>query len=76
MTAASMVNPDGEMAVLAAMLCERRLIDDLTDMLDPEDFSVGFFGHVFGLITREHAAGRTANPVTIKPQLEGFDDFD
>ena len=75
MTAASMVNTDGEMAVLAAMLCERRVIDDLTDMLDPEDFSVGFFGHVFGLVTREHAAGRTVNPVTIKPQLEGFDDF-
>ena len=71
----SMYNPDGEQAVLAAMLLEKRIIDDIADILDPADFGQPFFGHVYGLIIREHLAGRTANVLTIRPLLEGHEAF-
>lgn len=64
-------NVDAEVSLISAMLCERKIIDAVADTLPAEDFADPFMGQVYGLIVREHSLGRTANPITIRPFLEG-----
>lgn len=68
-------NVDAEMAVVSAMLCEPKAVDGLADILTAADFADEFLGHVFGLILREHSLGRSVNPVTLRPFLEGNEAF-
>lgn len=69
-------NVAAEIAVISAMMCAPNLIDQIADVLSPEDFADVFVGHVYSLITREHSLGRPANPVTLKPYLIGEPAFD
>lgn len=64
-------NVDAELAVIAGLLCESKLVDSVADMLEPDDFADRFLGHVYGLIVREHSLGRSVNPITLKPFLQG-----
>jgi replicative DNA helicase len=68
-------NLEGEVAVLSAMICHPALIDSLADRLDEEDFSEPLFGQIYGLVVREHSAGRSANPVTLRTHLEGSEAY-
>ncbi|MEA3044558.1 MAG: replicative helicase [Sphingomonadales bacterium] len=63
-------NVEAEVAVIGAMLCEPKVIDQLADTLSPDDFAEPFLGFVYGTILREHALGRALNPITIRPFLE------
>lgn len=63
-------NVEAEMAVIAAMLCEPKIIDALADRLKSEEFVDLFLGYVYSLIIREHSLGRAATPITIRPLLE------
>ena len=64
-------NLAGEASILGAMLCEGKVIDAVADVLRPSDFSEPFFGHVYQTIVQEHVLGRSPNPITIRPLLEG-----
>lgn len=63
-------NVEAEMAVIAAMLCEPVVIDRVAEVVAEDDFSEPFLGFVFGTILREAAAGRSLNPITIRPFVE------
>lgn len=64
-------NIEAEMALIAAMLCEPKVVDSVADRLSQTDFADQFLGFVYGTITREHNLGRPLNPVTLRPFLEG-----
>lgn len=72
----SIQNLDAEVAILGGLLREPRHVDGVADKLRGADFAEPFFGHVFDLIVREHSLGRSLNPVTIRPYLEGQAEFD
>lgn len=63
-------NPEGEAAILGAMLLEPKAVDAVADILGPADFSEPFFGFVFDAITANHNKGQSLNPLTIRPLLE------
>lgn len=64
-------NVAAEVGVIASMLCEPKVVDQIADRLAAEDFSDQFLGFVYGTIVREHSLGRALNPVTIRPFIEG-----
>lgn len=68
-------NIEAEMAVIASMLCEPKVIDQIADRLLADDFADRFLGFVYGTIVREHSLGHALNPVTIRPFLEGQQGF-
>lgn len=63
-------NVNAEAALLGGMLIETRLIDMAADILKPEDFFEPFYGHVYGIVLREHALGNRVNAVTLRPFLD------
>jgi replicative DNA helicase len=63
-------NVEAELAVIAAMLCEPKIVDQLADNLRAEHFADLFLGFVYGTILREHSLGRTLSTVTLRPFLE------
>lgn len=63
-------NVEAEIALLGAMLRDPKVIDQIVDRLNGEDFADPFLGHIFGTIAREHSLGRALNPVTLRPFLE------
>lgn len=66
----SVANIDTEAALCAAMMVSNELIDPIADLVQAEDFSDEFFGHLFSVIVREHSLGRPANPVALKVYFE------
>lgn len=68
-------NPEAEMAVIGAMLCEPKAVDLLADRLCAEDYADAFLGFCHSTIVREHSLGRSLNPITIRPLLEGEEAF-
>ncbi len=60
-------NVEGEAALLGALMSERSIIDAIADKVQVEDFSELLFGRIYSVILREHALGRAANPVTLRP---------
>lgn len=69
-------NVEAEVAVIAVMLCESKAIDSMADKLRPEDFADQFLGFMYGTIVREHSLGRSLNPITIRPFIEGEPAFE
>lgn len=63
-------NVEAEMAVIGGMLCEPSTIDRIVDNLSADHFADAFLGFVYGTIVREHSAGRSLNPVTLRPLIE------
>lgn len=60
-------NIETEAGLLGAMMQVNSVIDRVADLLAPEDFTEPAHGRIFSAIVREHALGRTANPVTLQP---------
>lgn len=71
----NLCNPEAEVIVLSATLCDRLMIDQLADKLPAEDFSEPIFGQIYSLIVHEHSLGHAATPVTLRPFLEGLPAF-
>lgn len=63
-----------EAAIIGAMLLDSRLIEQAADRLTEEDFSEQFYGHVFGLLVKQHGQGMSANAFSLRPLLsdDGF----
>ena len=61
---------EAEAGLLSAMMHHNPLIDSVADKLSPEDFSEEFYGHVFGLMVKEHSLGHAVNPITLRPYLQ------
>jgi replicative DNA helicase len=68
-------NVEAEVALIGAMLCEPKGVDHIADHLAGADFSDQFLGFVYDTIVREHSLGRSLNPITIRPLLEGEQGF-
>lgn len=59
-----------EAGLLSALMHHNALIDSVADKLRPGDFSEEFYGHVFGLMVKEHSLGHAVNPITLRPYLQ------
>jgi replicative DNA helicase len=64
-----LTNIEAEAALLGALMVDNRHIDYAADRLRAEDFYEPGFGRIYSAIVMEYAAGRPANPVTLKPML-------
>lgn len=64
-------NIEAEAVVLGAMMTNNRCIDRMADRLVADDFYESIHGRIFDAILKEASQGRAANPVTLKPYLEG-----
>lgn len=59
--------PVAEGLLCGAMMLANDIIDPVADLLGERDFSDPFFGHLFGVIVREHSLGKPATPATLQP---------
>lgn len=64
-------NIEAEGALLGAMMIDNRLIDRVLDRCEPCDMAEALHGRIFEAIIRQQAMGRKANPITLRPMLEG-----
>ena len=62
---------DAECAVLSQMLCENDCIDDVADIITADDFSVPALRRIYEAALHQFGQGKAANPVTLRPLLEG-----
>ena len=60
-------NPAGEMALLGEMMNHNHLIDQVREIVGPEDLIEPLHGRILATLYREREAGRPANPVTLRP---------
>jgi replicative DNA helicase len=63
----AMGNAEAEAALLGGLMLANQIIDQVADQIEAEDFSEPMMGRIFSAIMREHALGRPANPVTLRP---------
>lgn len=63
-------NVEAEAALCGSLMLSNGLVDQIADILTPEDFSEPFLGRVFSAIVAEHSKGRAATPVTLKPYFD------
>jgi replicative DNA helicase len=68
-------NVEAEAAVLGAMMISANCIDPVADRVSAEDFCEPMHGRVFSAILSLHAAGKRADPVTLKPYFEADRDM-
>lgn len=68
--AANLLTEEAEFAMLAMLLGDNRRVDQVADLLRPEDFSVPYLGRIYARTLDLVSAGQQANPVTLKPLLE------
>ncbi|ANC85447.1 replicative DNA helicase [Sphingomonas sp. NIC1] len=66
---------EAEYALIGGLVYDNRRIDAVADILVPEDFADPFLAHTYGLIVSEHSQGRAANPVTLRPLLNGHSGY-
>jgi replicative DNA helicase len=64
-------NIEAEAALLGAMMCDNRLIDQIADRLMPDHFFEPLHQRIYSAIVREQALGRSVTPVTLKPYFDG-----
>lgn len=74
--APSLVNVEAEQYLIGAMLNDNLIVDRVADRLSQESFGEPFFSRLFGVICREVAMGRAANPVTLKSYFGDDPAFD
>jgi replicative DNA helicase len=67
----AIANIEAEAALLGAMMFSAKLIDPVVEIVTAEHFYEALHGRIFSAIVREHSAGRAANPITLRPSLEG-----
>jgi replicative DNA helicase len=70
MTAPEIQNIEAEAALLGALMMNAGLIDRIADGLAPSDFAEAVHGRIYSAIVSQHSAGKTANPVTLRPFFE------
>lgn len=58
--------PETEAMLCTAMMLANDIVDRVADIVTEADFSDPFFAYLFSVIVREHSAGRTANPNTLR----------
>lgn len=63
-------NIEAEQALLGAILLDNRAMERVVDLIDKDDFYDPLHGLVFKLCGDMIAAGRTANPITLRPLFE------
>lgn len=59
-----------EYALLATLLFDSKRVDRVADIVKPEDFSVPFFGRIYGLVVNGHARGEPVSILTLRPLIE------
>lgn len=65
------MNLEAESALLGAMMIDNRLIDRVLDRCEPGDMAEPLHGRIFEAIMRQQSLGRKANPITLRPLLDG-----
>src|SRR5215469_3805875 len=58
-------NPDAEMALLGALLCNNRLLE-YAEILQPDHFGNALHARIFEQVRKLIARGQVANPITLK----------
>ena len=66
----SLFNLEAEAALLGALLIDNELIEELSDVVQPDDFYEPLHQRMAAAIWREAAEGRKVTPVTLKPFFE------
>ena len=64
-------NIEAEAALLGALMIDNRLMEDVGQQLKPDHFHEPVHGRVFEAIAKLCARDMIANPVTLKPLMEG-----
>lgn len=67
-------NPEGEQALLGALLIDNELLASLNG-LTAQHFASVLHGRIYAEIAKDIAAGRTANPVTLRARFESDADI-
>ncbi len=70
-TPAPIGNPMAEAALLGGMMQSNAAIDRIADVLTAADFVEPIHARIFAAIVREHASGKPADPVTLRPYFVG-----
>ncbi|MGB0695494.1 MAG: replicative DNA helicase [Rhodospirillaceae bacterium] len=65
------INPEAEQALLAAILSNEKVLEKVSDFLRPEHFSHPAHRLIYQSCLTLTDKGHLANPVTLKPYLEG-----
>lgn len=66
---------DAEFALLANLLYNNRAIDNVADILAPDDFADQSLGLVYAAMVTEHSQGRAANVVSLWPMASELPAF-
>lgn len=65
-----LANLDAEAELIGALLAENSLFDVVADELEAHDFAAPVLSRVYEIALAEFSAGRSANPITLKPYIE------
>jgi replicative DNA helicase len=68
--ASALNNREAEFSLLCTLIRDRSALEMCADRLTQDDFSDPFLGRMFLLMVHEVSAGRTVNPITLRPMLE------
>lgn len=66
----SLSNVEAEAALIGAMLLENSIIDAACDIVESHDFAEPVHARLFDTILDQHAQGRAANGMTLRPYVE------
>lgn len=66
----ALTNLDAECEVLGGIMRENAVIDRVSDILSPEDFSEPLHSRIYSALIEQAMQGKGANPVTIKGYFE------
>ena len=59
-----------EAAVIGALMYNNKLLDDVADIVKPDDFYIDLYGRIYDAICRLNERGQKAEPLTLKPYFE------
>jgi len=65
----SLSNLEAEAGLIGGLLINNSIIETVSDILLPEDFSLDLHSRMFEVILAENAKGRTISPVGLKPHF-------
>ncbi len=68
----SLYNMEAERAVLGAILNDNKKLEDISEILNPENFFVPLHGKIFSSITKLVDNGNAATPIILKQYLKDF----
>lgn len=65
-------NIQAEQALLGAVLVDNNALSAVADFLQPEHFYDEWHRELFSILTKEIGAARKADPITLRPRVEGL----